>query len=149
MVISDKFFIAEQINAICGARKESVKDFADQVGVPYSTMLNYSQGKSVPKFDFILALHNFGINLDWFVTGVGEMYRANRDVAPLAYQFPNVTKKVGVEESNADTGGRALRLCEFAKWWMANRSPDDHVWLEKQIERNVPEYAEWKKGAGK
>lgn len=130
-----------------------MKDLAGEVGMSYTTFHHYASGRSVPKLDFFIALHNFGINLDWFMTGVGEMYRANReDQRAVAYQFADVGKlmqSTKVEESSADTGGRASRLCEFAKWWMVNRSPDDHAWLEGQIKRAVPEYEAWLKGEGR
>ncbi len=51
----------------------------------------------------------------------------------------------GGGKTNYIQGGRASRLCEFVRWWMDCHDVDDQVWLDKQVERAVPEYAAWKK----
>lgn len=151
MELDTKSFIAQQINTICKARHENVKEFAEVVGWSYSTMNNYSRGHSEPKFEFFQRLHEFGINLDWLIAGEGEMYRANRpDQVRISYSGNGVAVhqnngSIGVAEASAG-GGRSHRICEFVQWWMENRSADDQAWLEQQLARAVPEYAQWKKG---
>lgn len=158
----EKNFYAERINEICKARKCNCKELASECGIPYSTFQRYASGNSEPRAELFLALHQFGINLDWFVAGEGEMYRANRpdqvrqDVAINYAKDSNVVTTgvnnghivAGVRESHNDQGGRGLRLCQFARWWMDTQTPDRQAWMEVQIERAVPEYGEWKKGQG-
>lgn len=164
MEVLEKNFIAVKLKRIYEARKCSVREFASDLNMPYQTLLNYSNGSRQPGWELLKYLHDFGINLDWFMDGAGEMYRANRDhhVVEMAvskvwtgYQ-PNSTTtpssthvNTGVMESSSDTGGRSNRLCQFARYWMETRAADDQAWLEKQIERAVPEYADWKKREGR
>lgn len=95
------------------------------------------------------------------------MYRADRpdqvrqEVAANYARDSNVVTQNGVHNNthivakarpqgsgSGETGGRESRLCQFVGWWMQNHGPDDQAWLEKQVERAVPEYAAWKKGQG-
>lgn len=156
MEVLDKNLVAVQLKRITESRGESVREFAGLIKWPYQTVLNYSNGSRQPGWEFIKALHDFGINIDWVMDGNGEMYRANRSdqLVRMTYQGNGVAVHnnhgmIGVGEASADTGGRGLRLCDFVKWWMENRTADDQAWLESQIKRAVPEYAEWLKGQGK
>lgn len=106
MISTEKNFVANQIIAICEANQESIKEFAERVGVPYSTMLNYSQGKSVPKYDFFLTLYKAGINLDWFVTGKGAMNRADRQESDWCLLLDPIMR--AILEFDAKANGRSL-----------------------------------------
>ena len=135
--------------------------------MPYQTLLNYSNGSRQPGWETLKVLHDFGINLDWFVTGEGQMYRANREEAVVEKAVSSVwtgyvprhsdaaqsqiqSQSGGmVRERTNDTGGRSNRLCQFARYWMETKPADDQAWLEKQIERAVPEYADWKRSDGR
>lgn len=154
MEVLEKNFLADQLKRITDARGESVREFAGLLKWPYQTVLNYSNGSRQPGWEFLKALHDFGINLDWFVSQEGEMYRANRaDHVRISYSGNGVAVhqnngSIGVADASAG-GGRSHRICEFVQWWMENRSADDQAWLEQQLARAVPEYLDWKKGAGR
>lgn len=153
MNVLDKNFVSDQLKRICEARKCSVREFSAELKMPYQTLLNYSNGSREPKWDFLLTLHEWGLNIDWFFGSSDEMYRANR-ADQFSYTGNGVAVhnnhgSIGVGEISSNSGGRDLRLCQFAKWWMDTHSADDQAWLEVQIKRAVPEYAEWLKGQGR
>ena len=98
-----------------------------------------------------------GVSVDWLLLGEGDMYTRMGTVQQKMVNYGKdstvVTTGVNnghiVAEGGSNTnymqGGRGLRLCEFVQWWMANRDGADQIWLDKQIERAVPEYAAWKR----
>lgn len=160
MEILNTNFVPNRILEIAEARHVSIKELSEELGMPYSTFHHYASGRSVPKLDFFVSIFHLGINLDWFMTGEGEMYRANRpDQLMIDDRSPkygkgsavvnqsginngNIVTAVGYNESN--TGGRAERICTFVRDYMQSHDGEDQIWLEKQLERAVPEYKEWK-----
>ncbi len=140
-----KDLIPRQLNRICEVLGVRISGLAPMLNLPYQTLLNYSNGSREPKWDFLKALHEFGINLDWFLTGQGEMFRADYNRQANAQNAVKQAVTAATASTAADLSKREVRLCQFVRWWMDTHEPDDQVWFEKQIERAVPEYAEWKK----
>ena len=140
-----KDLIPQQLNRICEVLGVRISGLAPMLKMPYQTLLNYSNGSREPKWDFLKVLHEFGINLDWFLTGQGEMFRADYNRQANAQNAVKQAVTAATAPTAADLSKREVRLCQFVRWWMDTHEPDDQVWFEKQIERAVPEYAEWKK----
>ena len=145
MIDLKKDLIPQQLNRICEVLGVRISGLAPMLNLPYQTLLNYSNGSREPKWDFLKALHEFGINLDWFLTGQGEMFRADYNRQANAQNAVKQAVTAATASTAADLSKREVRLCQFVRWWMDTHEPDDQVWFEKQIERAVPEYAEWKK----
>ena len=154
-------FIPDRVTKICDSRRENVKELAASIGMPYSTFNNYANGTSEPKANFFVALYQFGINLDWFITGEGAMYRADRadhrqDVVNHGKGAAVVTTGVnngtivaeGSYNPNQIKGGRGLRLCQWIEDYVAAHSEDECAWLEIEVSRHFAEYVEWKRGKG-
>lgn len=131
MANSDKNFIKLQINLIASDKRMSIKALSRELEMPYQTLMNYSNGSREPKWDFLKLLHGAGINLDWFVTGKGEMYRTARDKL--------------VTTDLADSNIREARLCQFVHEFLSKTDDDNGAWLEVQLSRCIPEYEAWKK----
>lgn len=145
MIDLKKDLIPQQLNRICEVLGVRISGLAPMLNLPYQTLLNYSNGSREPKWDFLKALYEFGINLDWFLTGQGEMFRADYNRQANAQNAVKQAVTAATAPTAADLSKREVRLCQFVRWWMDTHEPDDQVWFEKQIERAVPEYAEWKK----
>ena len=145
MIDLKKDLIPQQLNRICEVLGVRISGLAPMLKMPYQTLLNYSNGSREPKWDFLKVLHEFGINLDWFLTGQGEMFRADYNRQANAQNAVKQAVTAATAPTAADLSKREVRLCQFVRWWMDTHEPDDQVWFEKQIERAVPEYAEWKK----
>lgn len=155
VVLDEKNTVAERIESMRESENLNKKQFAEFLGLNEKTLGNWSRAGATPGWEFLVASHERGFSLDYVVMGEGEMYRANRpDQVRVTYSGNGVAVhqnngSLQVNEQSADTGGRSSRLCQFARWWMETRSADDQAWLESQIKRAVPEYAEWVKGQGK
>jgi hypothetical protein len=129
---------------LLGVRKDNVGSWDTRTPPPYEVIT--------------FLMKNFHLNPYWLLLGDGEMYASTETVLQKTIHYGKdstvVTTGVNnghiVAEGGSNTnynfqGGRGLRLCEFVTWWMANHEPDDQAWLEKQVERAVPEYAAWKR----
>jgi transcriptional regulator with XRE-family HTH domain len=70
----------DQIQEILRREELSSSQFADKIGVQRSSVSHVLSGRNKPGFDFIQKiLQAFpGIDADWLITGLGEMYRKRR-----------------------------------------------------------------------
>lgn len=142
----DKTLVVTRISEICQAINLNLKQLAAACDIPYSTFQRYSSGTTEPRAELFTALFiKIGISLDWFVSGQGEMFRADYNRQANAQNAVKQAVTAATAPTSADLSKREVRLCQFVRWWMDTHEPDDQVWFEKQIERAVPEYAEWKK----
>jgi transcriptional regulator with XRE-family HTH domain len=87
----------EQIRASFGLTQA---DFAAQCGVPLRTYSNYATDKRPPSHEVLQALAGKGINLNWLLTGEGEMLA-------IAGEQTNVGAGAPVERDQ-DLYGRVL-----------------------------------------
>lgn len=139
------------------------QQMADLLGASKDRVGNWDTRTPPPYDAIIFLMKNFHLNPYWLLLGEGEMYRDTGTIHQNVESAVNYGKDSTVVHTNngsivagegkgdsgsADQGGRELRLCQFVQWWMQSRDQEDQVWLEKQIERAVPEYGEWKRGQG-
>lgn len=75
----------EQIQEILRREDLSSSQFADKIGVQRSSVSHVLSGRNKPGYDFInKILDSFpGINAEWLITGMGEMYKQRRPVDEL------------------------------------------------------------------
>ncbi|MFC6276940.1 helix-turn-helix domain-containing protein [Psittacicella hinzii] len=66
--------IAQRLKFICEQQKWKIKEFAELVGIPYRTMQSYLSGDREPNAEGMTAIAKVGINLNWLVTGQGEIF---------------------------------------------------------------------------
>lgn len=86
-------------------RKElglSVAKFADKLEIPARTLTTYERKERTPSWKMFAQLYvKININLNWFVSGVGEMFNAKQPSASneeLEQKVVEVMKKYGVIE---------------------------------------------------
>lgn len=82
----------------------SQEEFADNLGVPYQTISKYERGKTKPASDILAKINNrFDINLNWLLTGKGDMLIKETNTLKLRdCDFP-------IEEKMTDWGSKRLR----------------------------------------
>jgi phage repressor protein C with HTH and peptisase S24 domain len=99
-----------RIKNLRDALDQTQAELAEKVGIPRSSLANYEKGISVPPGDFISALKIvFNVNLDWFLTGEGEMFLAS---APSP-QGQELVKQETVLEYATGTGHKRLPAGAF------------------------------------
>lgn len=97
-------------------------------GLGSSAVSNWRQRNSVPYDECVILSIRKGASLDWLILGIGS--------PDPVYAGRRVHDDAGLDE-------RLQRLHQFVDHWDATRGDDDKVWLEMQVARAVPEYAEW------
>ena len=93
----------DRIRLLMEREKMSQKDFADMLGVPPATLSNIFAEKTKPTLPIAMKINdNFpNINLEWLLTGRGNMYKEGSEVASEA-----------VCEAHADNIGMGASLGE-------------------------------------
>ncbi|MBQ9309950.1 MAG: helix-turn-helix transcriptional regulator [Bacteroidales bacterium] len=66
------------------AENLSQAQFADELGVARASISHIIAGRNKPGFDFIenMSLHYPSLNLEWFITGKGRMYKSAAGLKP-------------------------------------------------------------------
>ena len=137
--------ISSKISEVCKREKITVKDLAKRVGLSQQKMQRIHSQTSKPNIEFFAAMYRYGIEMNWLMGGKGSMYHTEpaNSVVQTGINTGHLVTQVG-EPSTVYQVGTSSKLCQFALWWQQHKSSDDHIWLDKQIERAVPEYAIWK-----
>lgn len=155
MTIVDKKIIAKRILALADNAGMNLKSFATEIDFSYSNLQKYAAAISAPSASLYLALFEYGVDLNWFASGEGEMFRASKRAldtsAAINYQGNNVavhnnhgSVSTGLQQS--EVGGRGAQICAWINDYMENADPDEQAWLEVEMSRQFPEYKKWKKG---
>ena len=91
---------AENLKKIRQALGLSVAKFADKLEMSANTLTNYEQSRREPSYNLFVQLDKkLNINLNWFVTGTGEMFNNQQPPATnneLEQEVVRVMKKYGV-----------------------------------------------------
>jgi hypothetical protein len=99
-----------------------------------STVSGWRTRNKVPYEECMILAKRKGVSLDWLLLGTGSIHG---DTAPAPI----------TEGSSNDP--RMQRIGGFLLHWTATHNEDEKAWLEMQLARAVPEYAEWVASRGK
>ncbi|OOF35771.1 helix-turn-helix domain-containing protein [Rodentibacter heidelbergensis] len=67
--------ISERLKQVCEAKNWKIKDFAEQTGIAYRTLQGYIGGEREPNAEGMTGIAKAGVNLNWLVSGEGEMFQ--------------------------------------------------------------------------
>ncbi|PJG84131.1 MULTISPECIES: helix-turn-helix domain-containing protein [Pasteurellaceae] len=67
--------ISERLKLVCESKNWKIKEFAKLTGLPYRTMQGYVGGEREPNAEGMAAIAKAGVNLNWLVSGEGEMFK--------------------------------------------------------------------------
>ena len=118
--------VIDRMQQVVGVRTDIA--LGAHFGYGTSAVSGWRSRDKVPYEECVTLAIRKGISLDWLLLGIGSM-----DGAPTTYQMH--------EGSPADD--RVQRMLGFFTYWDTTRSVDEKVWLEMQLARSIPEYAEW------
>lgn len=121
--------VIQRLRQLYGAATD--KALSEALGVPTSTLSSWRTKARVPFEECVQAVREYRCSWDWLLTGAGV--GGVRDEATGTYDPLG-----GIEH-----GERMQRIAAFLHHWATTRSPDEQAWLEMQVARAVPEYAEW------
>ncbi|MDG6262499.1 MULTISPECIES: helix-turn-helix domain-containing protein [Pasteurellaceae] len=78
--------ISERLRQICEAKNWKIKDFAEQTGIAYRTLQGYVGGEREPNAEGMTAIAKAGVNLNWLVSGEGEMFQSEQQKTVMSEQ---------------------------------------------------------------
>lgn len=94
-------------------------------GYRTSAVSGWRQRNKVPYEECVILAKQKGVSMDWLLFGVGS---------------PDLA--AGAAAGDDSTDPRLQRLVGFLRRWMVTHDEDAKAWLEMQVARAVPEYAE-------
>ncbi len=68
--------ISERLRQVCEVKNWKITDFAEQTGIAYRTIQGYIGGEREPNAEGMSGIAKVGVNLNWLVSGEGEMFQA-------------------------------------------------------------------------
>lgn len=78
--------ISERLRQVCEAKNWKIKDFAEQTGIAYRTLQGYVGGEREPNAEGMTAIAKAGVNLNWLVSGEGEMFQSEQQKTVMSEQ---------------------------------------------------------------
>lgn len=118
--------VVDRLRALYGVPTDQA--LSEAIGIPKTTISSWRSRNRAPYDACIEAVRKYRSSLDWLLFGTGV--HGVRDDSAARYD-------VGTDDE------RTRRLTAFLRHWAATRSEDDQAWLEMQLARAVPEYAQW------
>jgi hypothetical protein len=106
-------------------------ELAEKLQLGRSAPSNWRARNATPYDVLAKVAIEHGISFDWLVFGVGPQMRAGNGAT---------------DEPGRARSAEAEKIRQFVDFWEETRPHNEVVWLEHQIRRSVPEYAEWQPG---
>lgn len=78
--------ISERLRQVCEVKNWKIKDFAEQTGIAYRTLQGYVGGEREPNTEGMTAIARAGVNLNWLVSGEGEMFQSEPQKTVMSEQ---------------------------------------------------------------
>ena len=95
-------------------------------GLGTSAVSGWRQRNKVPYEECVILAQRKSVSVDWLLFGIGALHIAEGAAA------------AGEEDSDP----RLQRMLSFFRTWMATHEEDSKAWLEMQLARAIPEYAD-------
>lgn len=132
--------LSKNIKSVRGDLTQAM--FAKKVGVSKMTVQRWEAGTRLPCADDLLKMQQFGISIDWLLSGAGPKYLRAADVE----------KRPGEPDERRLPAGAppVVRLedapVERIKMWLDElvaENPAYRGWLDIEFPKRFPEYREW------
>ena len=78
--------ISERLRQVCETKNWKITDFAEQAGIAYRTMQGYIGGEREPNAEGMLGISRAGVNLNWLVSGEGDMFQTETQKNEMSEQ---------------------------------------------------------------
>jgi Bacteriophage CI repressor helix-turn-helix domain. len=109
-------------------------ELAEKMGIGRTAPSNWRNRNSIPYELVAEVAKRERVSLDWLIFGQA---------------LPLPEGVAGETEPRVETpklSPEAARISQFVEFWDSTRPHTEMVWLEVQLRRTVPEYAEWAPG---
>ena len=103
--------ISERLRQVCEAKNWKITDFAEQTGIAYRTMQGYIGGEREPNAEGMTGIAKAGVNLNWLVSGEGEMFQSVIQKNEISEQ--------DVSDEKSDNAVHTTPRISKTKWFIA------------------------------
>ncbi|MBQ4123693.1 helix-turn-helix domain-containing protein [bacterium] len=94
--------IGKRLKEIKKELKITSKELADELGIPVRTIGSYERNEAQPGPKFFNNIHEkYNININWFLTGKGNMFVSEKTSADIGY-IANLQERLNLSESEID-----------------------------------------------
>jgi hypothetical protein len=124
--------LIQRMRLVHGSKNDT--ELTAALGISRSATSNWRNRNSPPYEICVDLAREKGVSLDWLIFGVGDMRLGTRGME---------SRDLGQDHASSDPSPIADSISRFVYWWHVNRSAGEMTWLEHQLKRAVPEYAEW------
>ena len=94
--------IGKRLKEIRKELKITSKELADELGIPVRTIGSYERNEAQPGPKFFNNIHEkYNININWFLTGKGNMFVSEKTSADIGY-IANLQERLNLSESEID-----------------------------------------------
>lgn len=131
-----KKVISSRLKIIVSDRNQTVKAVSEDINFSEKSLGTYINGKSLPKFDFFYALYEAGYNINWLISGEGQMYRSQNQIQEALSSYQP-------QQALIDNHAKS-EITAFIDYWFQISSDKEKAWLEVQMERCFPEFNEFR-----
>ncbi|AIZ78484.1 helix-turn-helix domain-containing protein [Actinobacillus equuli] len=100
---------SERLKRIMEVKGFNLKTFAEQADIPYRTLQNYILSGREPNAEALMKLHTrLGINLNWLVSGNGQMFNDKFEVSNLSQEDINLINNYQTMSEDIQTAFKIL-----------------------------------------
>jgi transcriptional regulator with XRE-family HTH domain len=118
-------FVSNRLKLLIDVLGLNLKEFSKATGIPYRTLQEYLYGKSLPGSENLIKIYTkFSVNLNWLLTGEGEMFLKKSEVIDIK-------------------DAPLINIIQFLKEFWSKASEKEKIWLEIQFEKCFPDFKEW------
>ena len=121
--------IKNRLSEISSLLNLTLPALAEKMGVPYSSLYKWVAGTSQPSARLYEGLYGLGVNVNWFISGEGDVMRD-------AISGNN-------DSQSADN---EIQIVQWVKEYWEGAEPDERIWLDVEMKRCFKDYKAWKQG---
>lgn len=94
--------IGKRLKEIKSALKITSKELAENLGIPVRTIGSYERDEAQPGPKFFHAIHEkYNVDINWFLTGKGNMFISERTKADINY-IADLQEKLNLSEDEVE-----------------------------------------------
>lgn len=134
--------IADRLQNVVTSFHKTVKDIAAETGLPYRTLLGYLRAEREPNSEGLEKISRLGVNLNWLLTGEGEMFLSTVDPKDEQYRTPHAPKSdfsLLLEDHRLSLDSRTVAV------WLANRPTGSAIVISELCQRLSIRVDRWRR----
>ena len=119
--------IKQRLSVVSQALNISLPALAQQIDVPYSSLHKWATGNAKPNVRLYEGLYALGVDINWFISGEGQVLRNARS-----------------DNQSAESIENEISIVSWVKEYWETAEPDERIWLDVEMRRCFKDYSQFK-----